>query len=230
MDSNSAANEELITEDHTETLDDKSEGKESIGDKAIEEIVEDKSDTAVEAQTDEAETAKNIVEMSTVENVSSTVDCQNSVQPETCDITKDDMEQCHSIEKSTDNIETEDRETDVGSSTADAKTSDNSAERAEVVEEECHQKVIHELTKDSEVIQKEETQTIDVDDVSQCSHGSICEPAKQKDDIFDTDTKDIENATDTCDGTNLARETMHIRSTLNSVPNRMCPHTKHAPI
>ena len=87
--------------------------------------------------------------MSTVENVSSTVDCQNSVQPETCDITKDDMEQCHSIEKSTDNIETEDRETDVGSSTADAKPSDNSAEQAEVVEEECHQKVIHELTKDS---------------------------------------------------------------------------------
>ena len=103
------------------------------------------------------------------------------------------MEQCHSIEKSTDNIETEDRETDVGSSTADAKPSDNSAEQAEVVEEECHQKVIHELTKDSEVIQKEETQTIDVDDVSHCSHGSICEPDKQNDDIIDTDTKDIEN-------------------------------------
>ena len=131
--------------------------------------------------------------MSTVENVSSTVDCQNSVQPETCDKTKDDMEQCHSIEKSTDNIENEERETDVGSSTADAKPSDNSAERAEVVEEECHQKVIHELTKDSELIQKEETQTIDVDDVSHCSHGSICEPDKQKDDIFDKDTKDIEN-------------------------------------
>merc|ERR1739838_1136601 len=78
VDSTSAANEELITEDHTETLD-------------------DKSDTAIEAQTDEAETAKNIDEMSTVENVSSTVDCQNSVQPETCDKTKDDMEQCHSI-------------------------------------------------------------------------------------------------------------------------------------